>query len=153
MEAGTGVALALSPSLVPQIVFGTALDGAAAPVVARLAGAALLAIGVACWLARDEASGRATRGLLAALLLHKRRRRDSAGACGRGVGTVRHRPLAGHRNPRRDGGLVCPLHESETLAGTLFHRVDDFLSRFHRACRMALIVMWERICSARAVAG
>jgi hypothetical protein len=70
VEAGTGMALLLSPSLVPQIVLGTALDGAAAPVVARLAGAALLAIGVACWLARDDAPGRAARGLLAAVLLY-----------------------------------------------------------------------------------
>lgn len=70
MEAGTGVALLLSPSLVTGIILGISLDGPAAPVVARLAGAALLTIGVACWLARDDGPGRATRGLAAALLLY-----------------------------------------------------------------------------------
>ena len=70
MEAGTGVALLLSPSLVTGIILGVSLDGTGAPVVARLAGAALLSIGVACWLARDDGPGRATRGLVAALLLY-----------------------------------------------------------------------------------
>lgn len=69
-EAGIGVALLLSPSLVTALILGVSLDGTAAPVVARLAGAALLAIGIACWLARDEGPGRATRALVAALLLY-----------------------------------------------------------------------------------
>jgi hypothetical protein len=70
MEAGIGVALLLSPSLVAALILGGSLDGTAASVVARLAGAALLAIGVACWLAKDDGPGRATRGLVAALLLY-----------------------------------------------------------------------------------
>lgn len=70
MEAGTGAALLLSPSLVAALVLGGSLDGPAAPVVARLAGAALLTIGAACWLARDDGPGRATRGLVAALFLY-----------------------------------------------------------------------------------
>jgi hypothetical protein len=70
MEAGIGVALLLSPSLVSALILGGSLDGPAAPVVARLAGGALLAIGVACWLARDDGPSPATRGLVAALLLY-----------------------------------------------------------------------------------
>lgn len=70
MEVGIGVALLLSPSLVAALILGGSLDGPAALVVARLAGAALLAIGVTCWLARDEGPSRATRALLAALLLY-----------------------------------------------------------------------------------
>jgi hypothetical protein len=70
MEAGTGVALLLSPSLVAALILGGSLDGPAAPVVARLAGAALLAIGVACWLWREDVPGRASRGLVGALLLY-----------------------------------------------------------------------------------
>jgi hypothetical protein len=70
MEAGTGLALLLSPSLVATLILGGSLDGPAAPVVARLAGAALLTIGVACWLARDDGPGPAARGLAAALLLY-----------------------------------------------------------------------------------
>jgi hypothetical protein len=38
--------------------------------VSRVAGVALLALGVACWLAREDAEGRAAKGLLAAMLLY-----------------------------------------------------------------------------------
>jgi hypothetical protein len=38
--------------------------------VSRVAGVALLALGVACWLAREDAAGRAAKGLLAAMLFY-----------------------------------------------------------------------------------
>ena len=47
-EAATGVALLIVPSLVGQLRFGVALTGIAIP-VARVAGIALIALGVACW--------------------------------------------------------------------------------------------------------
>jgi len=47
-EAATGVALLIVPSLVGQLLFGVALAGIAIP-VARVAGIALIALGVACW--------------------------------------------------------------------------------------------------------
>ena len=47
-EAATGVALLIVPSLVGQLLFGGALTGIAIP-VARVAGIALIALGVACW--------------------------------------------------------------------------------------------------------
>jgi hypothetical protein len=47
-EAATGVALLLVPSLVGQLLLGEALGGVAIP-VARVAGIALIALGVACW--------------------------------------------------------------------------------------------------------
>ena len=47
-EAATGVALLIVPSLVGQLLFGVALTGIAIP-VARVAGIALIALGVACW--------------------------------------------------------------------------------------------------------
>ena len=47
-EAATGVALLLVPSLVGQLLLGTELAGIAVT-VARVAGIALVALGVACW--------------------------------------------------------------------------------------------------------
>lgn len=47
-EAVTGAALLLVPSLVAKLLLGEELGGVALP-VARLAGIALIALGVACW--------------------------------------------------------------------------------------------------------
>ena len=47
-EAATGVALLIVPSLVGQLLFGEELTGIAMT-VARVAGIALIALGVACW--------------------------------------------------------------------------------------------------------
>ena len=47
-EAATGAALLLAPALVGQLLFGVELDGIATT-VARVAGIALVALGVACW--------------------------------------------------------------------------------------------------------
>ncbi len=47
-EAATGVALLIVPSLVGQLLLGAELTGIAMT-VARVAGIALIALGVACW--------------------------------------------------------------------------------------------------------
>lgn len=47
-EAATGLALLIAPSLVGQLLLGEQLTGIAIP-VARVAGIALVALGVACW--------------------------------------------------------------------------------------------------------
>ncbi len=47
-EAATGVALLIVPSLVGRLLLGEELTGAAIP-VARVAGIALIALGIACW--------------------------------------------------------------------------------------------------------
>jgi len=47
-EAATGAALLIVPSLVGQLLLGAELTGVAAT-VARVAGIALIALGVACW--------------------------------------------------------------------------------------------------------
>jgi hypothetical protein len=47
-EAATGLALLIVPSLVGQFLLGEELSGTAIP-VARVAGIALVALGVACW--------------------------------------------------------------------------------------------------------
>jgi hypothetical protein len=47
-EAATGAALLIVPSLVGQLLFGAELTGIAS-IVARVAGLALIALGIACW--------------------------------------------------------------------------------------------------------
>ncbi|MGO9568534.1 MAG: hypothetical protein ACLP5H_13425 [Desulfomonilaceae bacterium] len=47
-EAFTGLALVLYPSLVVRLLFGAGISGAGT-VMSRIAGIALIALGVACW--------------------------------------------------------------------------------------------------------
>ena len=47
-EVATGVALLIAPSLVGKLLLGEELAGVAVP-VARVAGIALIALGLACW--------------------------------------------------------------------------------------------------------
>jgi hypothetical protein len=47
-EAATGLGLLVAPSLVGQLLLGAELTGLAAT-VARVAGIALIALGIACW--------------------------------------------------------------------------------------------------------
>jgi hypothetical protein len=70
LEAVTGLALILSPSVIASALIGAPLDTPAGLVVARIAGGALLSIGTACWLARNDEKSRAAIGLIAALLLY-----------------------------------------------------------------------------------
>jgi hypothetical protein len=70
VEMPIGLMLLLSPGLVVPFLLGTSLGAPAALVVARIAGAALLSLGGACWLARDDGPSRAGRGLVAAMLLY-----------------------------------------------------------------------------------
>ncbi len=65
LEAATGLALLSTPGVVARLLLGATLDAPAAVTVARVAGAALLALGVACWLARDNG-----RALVVAMLLY-----------------------------------------------------------------------------------
>jgi hypothetical protein len=65
-ETGVGVLLLVSPTLVVTLLLGASPDAPAALVVARIAGAALLSLGCACWLARHDGAN----GLIAAMLLY-----------------------------------------------------------------------------------
>lgn len=70
LEMATGVALVVMPGNVVPLLLGAALDAPGALVVARIAGVALLALGLACWLARRDGASRAGQGLIAAMLLY-----------------------------------------------------------------------------------
>jgi hypothetical protein len=70
LEAVTGVALMVWPAPPVKLLVGAALDTTGGLIVARVAGAALLALGLACWLARNDARSQAARGLVAAMLLY-----------------------------------------------------------------------------------
>jgi len=70
VETATGLLLLMSPTPVVAFLLGASLDAPAALVVARMAGAALLSLGCACWLARNDGPNRAARGLVVAMLLY-----------------------------------------------------------------------------------
>ena len=70
IEMGTGMALLCFPSPVVALLLGSPLVTSIALTVARVGGAGLLSLGVACWLARSDYESRAARGLLAAMLLY-----------------------------------------------------------------------------------
>ena len=70
IEAATGLGLMAVPSMVVRLLLGSPLDTSATVALARVAGAALLALGVACWLARDDTQSRAARGLVIAMLMY-----------------------------------------------------------------------------------
>jgi Kef-type K+ transport system membrane component KefB len=69
-ETAVGLMLLISPPLVVTFLLGVSLDAPAALVVARIAGAALLSLGCACGLARNDRPNRAVTGLVAAMLLY-----------------------------------------------------------------------------------
>ena len=69
IEAATGLALIAEPAIVVRLLLGAEISGASMP-LGRVAGAALLALGVACWLARGDTQSRATRGLVVAMLMY-----------------------------------------------------------------------------------
>jgi hypothetical protein len=70
IEAGAGLALLCFPSITVALLLSTPLETIAGFTVARVAGAALLTLGAAFWLARGDTQSRAARGLVAAMVLY-----------------------------------------------------------------------------------
>jgi hypothetical protein len=70
IEAAAGLALVACPSAMVALLLGSSLDTSAGLTIARVGGAALLSLGVACWRARNDERSRTTRGLIAAMLLY-----------------------------------------------------------------------------------
>ena len=70
IETGAGLALMILPSAVVTLLLGSSLDTPAGLTLGRIAGAALLAQGVACWLARNDGDSRPAAGLIVSMLLY-----------------------------------------------------------------------------------
>jgi hypothetical protein len=85
IELGAGVALLCCPSATVVLLVGSPLDAPAAVTLGRVAGVALLALGVACWLARSDAQSCAAKGLTDAMVLYNIGAVSSSG-----------RPASGH---------------------------------------------------------
>lgn len=69
-EVGAGAALILVPSAIVGLLVGGTLDSPTALSVARLAGAALVTLGLICWFASRDAGSRAAAGVVAALVFY-----------------------------------------------------------------------------------
>ena len=69
IELGAGAALLCCPSVTVVLLLGSELDTSAAVTLGRVAGAALLALGVACWFARDD-GGLVLKALVRAMVLY-----------------------------------------------------------------------------------
>jgi len=70
VEIATGAGLLAAPGFVATLLLGAPLDTSASQVVGRVAGAGLLALGVACWLARADGAERAGRVVCPAMLVY-----------------------------------------------------------------------------------
>ena len=70
LEMGAGVALLCCPSATGSLLIGTILDTPGPLSVARVGGAGLLALGVACWLARGDTQSVASRGIVCAMTVY-----------------------------------------------------------------------------------
>ncbi len=70
IEVPTGLGLLTAPSMVVLLLLGSALETSAAVTLGRVAGSALVALGVACWIARGDAQTSAAEGLVVAMVVY-----------------------------------------------------------------------------------
>ena len=70
IEVGAGLSLLGLPALGIWLLLGVRDPSPEALIVSRVCGAGLLAIGVACWIARDDRGSRSQHGLLWAILIY-----------------------------------------------------------------------------------
>ncbi len=71
LEAATSLAMLVLPSLTVSLILGASLNTAVAFAVTRVGGVAILALGVACWMAQNDEHSRDTRGLVGSMVFHK----------------------------------------------------------------------------------
>jgi hypothetical protein len=70
IEVGAGLALLALPSVTASLLLGTPLDSPAAVSLARIGGAAIVALAIVCWLARRDAHSAASQGLVVGMLFY-----------------------------------------------------------------------------------
>jgi hypothetical protein len=69
IEATTGLGLVAVPAVVVRLLLGVELLGAGIP-LGRIAGVALFALGITCWLASSDTQSCAARGVVSAMALY-----------------------------------------------------------------------------------
>ena len=69
IETVAGLGLLAVPAIVVRLLLGGEISGAGVS-LGRVAGAALFALGVACWLAHYDAQSCAARGVVSAMVLY-----------------------------------------------------------------------------------
>jgi len=69
-EIATGIALLVIPVALVQLLLGSTLDAATGMAVARVAGLALVSLGLACWFGSRDQHSRACLGIIAAMLVY-----------------------------------------------------------------------------------
>lgn len=69
-EFGTGLIMVMVPSRLVKLLLGSPIDSSVALTVARVAGVAILALAVACWLSRRSEDSTALIGLVGAMVLY-----------------------------------------------------------------------------------
>jgi hypothetical protein len=69
-EGGAGLLLLVSPSLLLALLLGVEQTSPEVNFLARIAGAALVAIGIACWIGRSDKRSSAQFGLLTGVLIY-----------------------------------------------------------------------------------
>ncbi len=70
LEAATGLCLLAVPAPLDWVLLGGRFEAAASVAVARIAGGALLALGIACWFASNDTRSRAAYGVVTAMLVY-----------------------------------------------------------------------------------
>ena len=70
IEAGAGLVFLIAPSVAAMLLFGSSPDAPVALMVTRLTGAALVTLGVACWLVCGDLESRAAAGVVAAVFFY-----------------------------------------------------------------------------------
>jgi hypothetical protein len=70
IEASAGLALIVLPTVAVSLLLGMPLDTPAGLVAGRIAGAALLALAIACWQARNGERGSPSTGVVEAMLFY-----------------------------------------------------------------------------------